>query len=91
MIERLIINVFNRYFWRYSREKVKLTASKVESCEDKGNCYCANLSWSQIARDLDFNDYQQQNITVAVMIKNSQGTTSQQLTIIMGWDGLFLS
>ena len=59
-----------------------MTASKVESCEDSVDCYYADLSWSEIARDLDHIDYQQ-NITVEVMIKNTDGTTSQQLTILI--------
>ena len=87
MIERLIIDVFNPdWLKRYSRDEVRLTASKVVSSGDSGDsedCYDASFSWSQIARGLD-TDYQQ-NVTlaVAVIIENTHGTASQQLTIFI--------
>ena len=58
-----------------------MSASKVASREDSGDCYEASLSWSQIALDLD-TDYKQ-NVTVAVIIQNTHGTSSQQLTIFV--------
>ena len=63
---------------------MKLTASKVESSEDSsgGDCHHAELSWSKIALDPDHDD-SQQNITVSVIIENTHGTSSQQLTIFI--------
>ena len=60
-----------------------MTANKVVRSGDSGDCYDASLSWSQIARDLD-TDYQQNvTVAVAVIIQNTQGTASQQLTIFI--------